>query len=157
MQTFFRLVALAADAFVPLFALSDEALAAQGIRRMTAEPESGYPCRVSLVDSAAGERVLLLPFTHLDAKTSYQSSGAIFVREKAVQAKPAPGEVPAAIRRRLLSVRAYDGDGMMLDAEVCAGEALEGIIERFLAREQVAYLHLHNAKPGCYACRVDRA
>jgi hypothetical protein len=34
---------------------------------------------------------------------------------------------------------------------------LEEVIARFFADPQVAYLHLHNARPGCYNCRVDRA
>ena len=30
------------------------------------------------------------------------------------------------------------------------------LIERYLARGDVSYLHLHFARRGCYACRVDR-
>ena len=32
----------------------------------------------------------------------------------------------------------------------------EQAIERMFDNPRVAYLHLHNAKPGCYAARVDR-
>lgn len=157
MHTPFRLVALPREKFAPLFALTDEALAAQGVRRTVADAHPGYPCRVSLADAAVGERLLLLPFTHQPANGPYRSSGAIFVREQAIQAVPAIGEVPDSVRRRLLSVRAYDADDTMVDAEVCEGNALEEQIERFFARPRVAYLHLHNARPGCFACRVDRA
>lgn len=157
MQTPFRLVALAQETFAPLFTLSDEALVAQGIRRRVAGPDSGYPCRVSLTDTTAGESVLLLPYEHQPANGPYRSSGAIFVREAATRATPAVGEVPEAFRRRLLSVRAYDEAGIMLDSDVCEGVALEEAVERCFAQPEVAYLHLHNAKPGCYACRVDRA
>ena len=31
------------------------------------------------------------------------------------------------------------------------------LIERYLARDDVAYLHIHFARRGCFACRVDRA
>ena len=156
MQTSFRLVALSEKTFAPLFALNDDALAAQGIRRVVAEVDSGYPCRVSLADATPGERLLLLSFTHQPADGPYRSTGPIFVRETAARAFPAVGEVPDAVRRRLLSVRAYDADGMMVDAEVCEGKTLETQITRFFARARVAYLHLHNAKPGCFACHVDR-
>jgi hypothetical protein len=58
---------------------------------------------------------------------------------------------------RLLSVRAYDADGIMVDAEVAPGEELEVLITRFFGRDDVAFLHAHNARRGCYSCRVDRA
>jgi Protein of unknown function (DUF1203) len=65
--------------------------------------------------------------------------------------------VPEQQRVRLLSVRAYDADGFMLDAEVAPGAELEALIEQFFRRPEVAYLHAHNARRGCYSCRVDRA
>lgn len=157
MQTAFRLVALPKETFAPLFALSEADLGARGIRRVTAGAKPGFPCRVSLADAEPGERLLLLPFTHQPAAGPYQSTGPIFVRETAEQATPAVGEVPDAVRRRLLSVRAYDADGTMVDAEVCEGIALETQIARFFTQPRVAYLHLHNARPGCFACSVERA
>ena len=65
--------------------------------------------------------------------------------------------IPEQQRRRLLSVRAYDERHYIVDAEVAAGTELETLIERFFADPRVAYLHAHNARRGCYACRVDRA
>jgi hypothetical protein len=64
--------------------------------------------------------------------------------------------VPEVLRLRLLSVRAFDEMGMMLDADVVHGRDLEPVLVRMLGRSEVAYIHLHNAKPGCYAARVDR-
>jgi len=64
--------------------------------------------------------------------------------------------VPEVLRRRLLSVRAFDGHGMMLDADVADGRVVEGVFERMLERKDVEYLHVHNAKPGCFAARVYR-
>ena len=156
MTTSFRLVALDKETFTPLFALTDEALAARGACRVVADAQPGYPCRVSLADAAPGERLLLLPFTHQPADGPYRASGPIFVREAAAQAAPAAGEVPETVRRRLLSVRAYDAVGLMVGAEICEGSRLEAQVERFFARGEVAYLHLHNARPGCFACRVER-
>jgi hypothetical protein len=60
-------------------------------------------------------------------------------------------------RHRLLSVRAYDAAAMMAAAEVVKGSELEASIWRLLADERVSYLHIHNAGPGCYNCRVVRA
>lgn len=61
------------------------------------------------------------------------------------------------MRVRLLSVRAYDGDNMIVEAEVVEGHLIEALIDRYFGRDDVAYLHLHYARRGCYACRVDRA
>ncbi len=65
--------------------------------------------------------------------------------------------MPEVLRSRTLSLRAFDAAGMMLDADLVEGRALEGAAERLLADPAVAYLHAHFAKPGCFACRIDRA
>ena len=65
--------------------------------------------------------------------------------------------VPALLRSRLLSVRAHDRDDLMTNADVVEGGDLEAVIARLLGDARVRYLHVHFAKPGCYACRVDRA
>jgi hypothetical protein len=66
-------------------------------------------------------------------------------------------EIPQVARHRLMSVRAFDSNGFMLASDVVEGRDLENKIADFFANESVAYLHLHNAKPGCFSCRVDRA
>jgi hypothetical protein len=59
-------------------------------------------------------------------------------------------------RHRLLSVRAFDKSAMMIDADVIDGERLESLLERMLANKSTDILHIHNAKLGCYAARVER-
>ena len=152
----FRVSALDVDHFVHLFGLDDEALSEQGIQRMIVDNKPGYPCRVSLQDAEVGETVLLMNYEHQPAPTPYRSSHAIFVREWADQAVPARNEVPEMFRLRLLSVRAFDESGMMVEADVVEGEQLESLIERMLAVESTDYLHIHNARLGCYAARVER-
>jgi Protein of unknown function (DUF1203) len=44
----------------------------------------------------------------------------------------------------------------MVDAEVTEGTELEATIKRMFCRGDVAFLHAHNAKRGCYSCRIDR-
>jgi hypothetical protein len=46
---------------------------------------------------------------------------------------------------------------MIIDPDVAEGAVLEQGIERYLARSEVDYIHLHYARRGCYACRVDRS
>jgi hypothetical protein len=56
-----------------------------------------------------------------------------------------------------MSLRAFDRDDLMVDADVVVGREIEGVIGRFFADPRVAYLHAHYAKRGCYAARIDRA
>jgi hypothetical protein len=152
----FRFVALPYEPFAALFGRTDAQLREAGMRRMVVDGKPGFPCRVSLRDADVGETVLLLPFTHHDVASPYRGSGPIFVRQGARTATPAPGEVPEMFRHRLLSVRAYDPAAMMVDARAVEGGGLEDTIAQLFARREVEYLHIHNAKPGCYNCRVER-
>lgn len=153
----FQIHALPADSFAPLFALSDDTLRGRGIRRVVADGRPVYPCRVSLQDAGEGETLLLLPHEHHAVDTPYRASGPIYVREAATLAQPGVDVVPALLRTRLLSLRAYDARGMMAWADVVEGAQAEAGIDALFALERVAYLHIHYAKPGCYACRVERA
>jgi hypothetical protein len=144
--------------FALLFGLSDEALAEQQIVRMTVDAPIGFPCRVTLEDAQPGETVLLLNYEHQPADTPYRSRHAIFVSERATETRRAVGEIPGALAvRKALSLRAFDAAGMMVDAEIAAGDALEPVIARMFEAPQVAYIHAHNAGRGCYAARIDRA
>ena len=153
----FQVSALNPDKFSDLFGLDDDALRARGAVRMQVDAHPGFPCRVSLQDANVGETVLLLNHEHLAANSPYRSRHAIFVREGVEQARPAVNELPESLRIRLLSIRAFDDHGMMVDADVARGAEADEIIRQMLAKETVSYLHIHNAKPGCYAARVDRA
>jgi hypothetical protein len=153
----FRLVALPGERFEPLRSLDDAELGARGVRRMRADEKPGFPCRVSLVDAEVGEEVWLMPFTHHDVESPYRSSGPIFVRVNATTAHPGVNEVPEMIRTRLLSIRAYDAEGTLIASEVAQGRELEAHIERAFSDPRVDCLHLHNARPGCFNCRVERA
>jgi hypothetical protein len=157
MSASFRVLALAADAFASLVPLGDDELRSRGMRRVVADADLGFPCRVSLVDAKTGERVLLLPFVHHDVDSPYRASGPIYVREDAVTARPAVGEIPEMLRRRTLSIRAYDAQAMLVAAEVAGGAALDERFPALFADPRVAYLHLHNVAPGCFNCRVERA
>jgi len=153
----FQIVPLPLELFTPFFALDDEQLRARGGKRYVADRQPGFPCRVSLTDATPGERVVLVPFTHHNVDSPYRASGPIFIREDAASASVGLNEVPGLLRLRFLSVRAYDADGLMVDADVVDGRALESVINRLFTDARVAYLHVHFARPGCFACRVDRA
>jgi hypothetical protein len=144
--------------FRPLFALSDDALAAHGARRVRADQDDAYPCRVSLRRVGEGEELLLLNHVHQDrASSPYRASGPIFVGRSAQAPALFEGCLPPMLRDRLLSLRAYDASAFILDAEVAEGPAVEEAIRRFLADPAVAVVDLHFARRGCFAARVGRA
>ena len=152
----FRFTGLPLAEFQPLFALTDEELAARNMRRVTADQKPGYPCRVSLEDAAPGERLVLLSYEHQAAATPYRAAGPIFVREAAVKSYDGT-DVPPVLRPRRLSLRAYDGTDSIIASEVVMGEEVEAALERLFAKPACAYVHAHNAGYGCFACRIDRA
>lgn len=152
----FRISGLPAEPFAELFTLSDEALAERRAMRVMADTAHGYPCRISLTDAAPGQSLILLNYEHQPVNSPFRSTHAIYIREGEEQFDRVD-EVPEQLRRRLLSVRGFDAKGMLRDADVAQGTALEPLIERLFADENVAYLHIHMARPGCYAARVDRA
>ena len=153
----FRIQGLPVAPFTPLFDMGEQELAARGVVRRVADRQPGFPCRVSLRDAQPGEAVLLLNYEHLPVPGPYRSRHAIYVREHAEEYKPDVNEIPEVLCSRLLSVRAFDPSGMMVGADVVAGVGVAAVIERQFANPTVAYLHLHNAKPGCFAASVVRA
>jgi Protein of unknown function (DUF1203) len=153
----FRIRGLSADPFVALYGLSDSALAERGVKRVLVDEQPGFPDRIEMRDAAIGETMLLLNHVSHDVATPYRASHAIFVREGATQTYDGLNELPDVMRRRLLSLRAFDQDGMMLDADVVDGTKAKAIIDRFFANPAIAYIHAHNAKQGCFSGRIDRA
>jgi hypothetical protein len=142
--------------FRPLYGLPDAELARQGVVRMTADAKPGFPCRVTLEDAEPGETMLLLNYEHLPVATPYRSRHAIFVAGGSETAAAYEDRLPEQLTRRLLSLRAFDVAGMMVDAEVLDGAAAEPLVRDWLGRADVAYLHAHNAKRGCFAARIER-
>ena len=153
----FQINALDPAPFAHLFSLSDEDLGKANISRMIVATKPGTPCRVSLADAEVGETVLLFNHLHQPANSPYRSCHAIFVRDGVKQAQPRIGDVPDVIRSRLISVRLFDNQDMMVDADVVAGPAVAESLDRAFAKPDVAYVHLHYAKAGCFAASVVRA
>lgn len=153
----FQISALPETEFAHLFALADRDLAEHQACRHVVTAKPGTPCRVSMADAEVGETVILLNYMHQPWQSPYQARHAIFVREHVRQAVIAVNEVPEVIRSRLISVRMFDGNHMMVDAEVVPGDRVATVISTAFDRPEIAYIHLHNAKPGCFAASVRRA
>lgn len=152
----FRITGLPAETFAPLFDLSDAELARRGaVRRIADARQPGYPCRISLTDSSAGDELLLVNYEHHPVASPYRMRFAVYIR-RGEETYDAIDEVPEQLRSRTLAVRGFDNDAMMVGWELVEGRQLEGAIERLFAEPRAAYLHIHYAAPGCYAAKVDR-
>jgi hypothetical protein len=152
----FRIAGLPPEPFQRFFAMSDEELAAHHAIRRVSGGVPGFPCRIALDDLAPGEEAILLNYEHLPVDSPYRSRHAIYV---GARSRPFDrvGEVPPALARRLLSIRAFDARGLMVACDVVEGKVLAPAIEAMLANESVDYIHAHYAKAGCFAARIDRA
>jgi len=155
-MTNFQINSLASEPFTDLFQMTDEELATQNAVRQVVTSRPGTPCRVSMQDAEVGETVILLNYAHQPGDSPYQATHAIFVRHNAEQAMLGVNEVPEVIRSRLVSLRCFDKDHMMIHADVMSGEDVGEAISKAFEDEIVAYAHIHNAKPGCFAASVSR-
>lgn len=154
----YSITGLPVEPFQPLFGLSDEELAKRNVVRMTSDSPIGYPCRVLLEDAKPGDTLLLLNHEYQPAETPSQGRHAIFVNEAATAPRSFVDEVPPVLTvRKFLSLRAFDADHMMIDADVVPGADVEALILRLFEEPRTAYIHAHNAGRGCFAARIDRA
>jgi hypothetical protein len=108
----YRIAGLDTAQFAALWTMDDAELAERRARRVTAAADRGYPCRVTLEDARAGERLLLLHHVHHDVAGPYRSAFAIFVREQGVQAVY-QDRCPPCFEGRTMSLRAFDAQGSL--------------------------------------------
>ena len=156
MMNNFQIKSLQDTEFSNLFKLDDRELEKIGAIKMTVDKKPGFPCRVSLQDAEIGEEVILLPYQHHQTNSPYQSAGPIFIRKNAITAKLDINEIPKMLDHRLLSIRAYDKNGMMKEAFVSEGKSLNDVLIKTFTNVEINYVHIHNAKQGCYNCKVER-
>lgn len=142
--------------FAPLFGLDDTALARRGARRVIADADRGFPCRVSLIDAKQGDSLILLNHVSNDSDGPYRAAHAIFVREGAVEAAWHIGHTPPVFEGRVLSLRGFDAAGDMVAACIATPEEHDRAIRGLFDDPHVHHIDAHNAARGCFAARIDR-
>lgn len=152
----FQIHALAGRDFEELFELSNAELKHLGALRMKADSKPGFPCRVSLQDADIGDELILTNFEHLTGRTPYQASHAIYVRKGTHWATPDRNEVPQMLSHRILSVRAFGVDHLMKEADLVEGKKLAAKLDTLFTNPAIDYVHIHNAKQGCFAAKATR-
>ena len=111
---------------------------------------------VSLAEAKIGEALILCNFEHLAEISPYRASHAIYVRNGAVQAMPAMGEVPSILLRYMLSVKGFGPDHFIKAAEVIERRTLSATIEAFFSKTVISYIQIRNAQRGCFEAKAIR-
>lgn len=141
----------------PIDARTADRLRAAAVVVRIADESPGYPCRQCLRDAAVGEELVLVsydPFEGYGEHSPYRSASPIFLHRDDCSARIDPAAVPDQLRRRRLSLRAFDTEAMMLDGRVVDGVDLGAALDELLSDASVDRIHVHNAGPGCFAAVV---
>jgi len=153
----YKISGLDPSPFAHLIGLDEAGLARHGAVRMIADSDFGFPCRVTLEDARRGEKLLLVNHCSHGGDNPYRASHAIFVSEDAREPAIYEDQVPPVFERRILSLRAFDIDGMMVDAALAQPGDADAAIRKLLSDGSVDHIDAHNATRGCFAARVERA
>lgn len=143
--------------FAPYFAMSDAELAEAGARRVVAEADRGFPCRIGLRDAEAGERLVLLNYVSHDVAGPFRTTYAIYVSEEGEAAGPLVDALPDYLDSRPLSLRGFAKDGMIVTAVLSRPGEGDMAIRLLFADRRVTYIMAHFAAYGCFAARIERS
>jgi hypothetical protein len=153
----FTITGLPVDDFSHLFGLSDNELASYGAKRYICDETPGFPDRIEMRDAEIGEQLILLNHTSMGKNSPYRATHAIFVLENASQRYHSENEIPPVMYNRMLSLRGFDQDGMMVDAKIAKGDDIRKAVLELLADKRVVHIDAHNAAQGCFSGRIKRA
>jgi hypothetical protein len=120
--------------------------------------QPGAPCRHCLRPAEAGEEMLLLSWDLPRPQGVYWTPSPIFLHARDCAAFGAANMVPEIVRKSLVSVRAYDRDGMCLYdlGQVSEGAEVDGPLARALSDHRTDFVNIHTARPGCLLCQAER-
>ena len=152
----YRIEGLERQAYAGLLGLSDAELAGRGARRVTADAKPGYPCRVTLEDVEPGETVILFNHVSNDVPTPFRTAYAIYVRERPGAPAVYVDETPPVFAGRMMSLRGFDGEGMLKDARLAGPGEADLAIRALFERPEIAEIHAHCAAAGCFAAKIVR-
>lgn len=153
----FEINGLPVEKFSHLFGLSDEELSLHGVTRRICDEAPGYPDRIEMREAKLGESLLLLNHTSMEKNSPYRATHAIYVLENAQNTYHSKNEIPDVMYRRMLSLRGFDQNGMILDACVVQGDDIRPAVLKLLTDDRIVHIDAHNAAQGCFSGRITRA
>ena len=123
------------------------------------EMASGYgPCRHCLRDFRVDEEKRIL-FTY-DAFYSVEKlplPGPIFIHAEPCSRYDENAGFPKDMRSHRLTINAYGENRSLLAERFIEDGNVESVIDSFLERSDVKYLHVRDTQAGCYDFRIERA
>lgn len=129
------------------------------VRRIVATSGGSFPCRHCLCLAEPGQTMLLGSYNLPQPRGIYWTPSPIFLHEISCPRAETLNEVAPIVRSNsLVSVRAYDAaDQCLYDlGQVCAGQDVDGPLERALGDPRTAFVNIHTARPGCLLSMVAR-
>ena len=130
----------------------------QQVKRVIAE--GGEPCRDVLRRATKGEELILASFSPFEKPGPYHEYGPIFVlaNETAedIDRQIVPAGADGNYLQQRFAIRAYSENEEILDAALVEPAEAQETVDRFLARNDTAFLHVRFPSYGCFACRLDR-
>jgi hypothetical protein len=130
----------------------------QPVKRVIAA--GGEPCRDVLRRAKPGEELLLASFSPFEKAGPYKEYGPIFVLAndsgETIDRDAIPAGSDGDYLRSQFAIRAYSKDEAIIDAALVSAPEAQGVIEKFFAREETAFLHVRFPSYGCFAARLDR-
>lgn len=152
----YRITGLNPANHAALFAMTDAELSAINARRVTANSNHGFPCRISLRDADEGDALILFHHVSHEVATPYRSAYAIYVRETADTAAVYVDETPPVFEGRPIALRGFDADGNLLGAALALPGQADARIRELFENRDIAYIHAHNAAHGCFSAAIER-
>ncbi|NKC29793.1 DUF1203 domain-containing protein [Falsiroseomonas selenitidurans] len=129
------------------------------IRRLVDGP--GFPCRHCLRLGQVGEAMLLGSYDLPFPLGVYWTPSPIFLHAEAADCprfEAADAIAPTVLANGLVSVRAYDADGLCLYdlGQVTEGADVAAPLARALDDPRTHRVNIHTARPGCLLTAVER-
>lgn len=150
----YRMEGLAPAAFESLFGMMEGELAAHKAVRLIADGP-GYPCRVSLAEAEPGEELILVNHVSNDVDGPFRTAHAIYVRKDAV-ASEFVDFAPASLDMRTISLRGFDGGGMLKGGLLALPGEADSRIRELFENPEIDAIHAHTATYGCFLARIER-
>lgn len=152
----YRIAGLEPSDFADLLELDDASLAKLRARRVVADSDRGFPCRLSLEDARKGETLLLVHHVHHSVESPYRSAFAIYLREGIRKAATYVDCCPPVFAGRAIALRGYDENGDLHAARLVPDGDADATIRAMLTDPAIAHIDAHNAAHGCFAARILR-
>jgi uncharacterized protein DUF1203 len=127
----------------------------QPVRRLVAE--GGEPCRDVLRRARPGEELILASFSPFAHAGPFREFGPVFLLANPSSEDVVRTEFPTnGYFNEQLTIRAYDAAESIADATLTTAADAPRVIEEFLGRDGVQFVHARFPAYGCFACRIDR-